>query len=179
MAYRRLAITALATAVALALPACRFSRSDKDASSSSSTTSTIDTFGDLTDTSLGEETTTSLDESATTTTARGTTTSRKPTVTTKPAPRPVTTTPGCQVSVSAPDTTVGQSEFISVSSTFPNRAVEISLSAPGYTHNTSNVTDSSGSYGYSQHVDAGTRGQTVNVSVSVGGRSCNTSFRVS
>jgi hypothetical protein len=184
MAHRRLAITALAVALALAGPACRFSRSDKDASASSTTASTLVTLGEETATSLGDETTTTVDPLATTTTARNlTTTSRRTTVTTRAVVRTATTarpvsSPHC--SASAGNTVVGSPWTVSVSSTFPNSEVVIDLSFAGGSGNYSGVTDPGGSWSKTQPRASQAMKGTVQVTVTVASRvKCYTSFTVS
>lgn len=180
MARSRPALAVILVVLAMAGTACRFSRTNNAAlPTSTSSASTIDIF---------EETSTSIDDASTTTvassstTARQVTTTRRPTVTTtKPAPKPAPTAapsvPHCNVSTA--DTFYGSSWTASVTSTFPGTNVVIALSWPGSSGNYSGVTDGSGSFQKTQRVQPSMRGQTVQVHVTVGGKSCSSSFKVS
>ncbi len=182
MGPRRSAIAALATALALAGPACTFSRNSNELPTTS-TAVTVEALTDDTSTSVEDTTTTIVDTSTTRPVA--TTVRHTAQATTRPpAPRPATTarpapaTPHCNVS--AGDTFYGGSWTASVTSTFPNATVVLDLSwGTGNAGNYSGVTDPGGSYVKTQRVQPSMRNQTVNVRVSVGGRTCSTSFRVS
>jgi hypothetical protein len=182
MAHRRAAITALVAALALAGPACRFSRNNNDSASPTTTAPTVALFED-TSTSFEDTTTTTPDGSSSTTRKVATTvrqTAQATThVTTRPATtaRPTTTVPHCDAS--AADTYTGGTWTVSVTSSFPNSQVTIDLKWSGGSGNYSGITDSTGSFSKSQTAGPSMRGQRVVVNVTVASRSCSTSFMVS
>jgi hypothetical protein len=182
MAARRLAIGIAAAALAIALPACKFSRSSTNTAAPSDTTeSTVEVLGDVStipddsSTTLGDDTTTSRRPTTTAKPATATTAAAVRTATTPRPPAP--TTPHCDVSV--PNTTYGSTWTATVTSSFANSNVVIDLSWPGGSGNYSGNTDGSGSWVKTQRVQPSMRGQRVAVTASVGGRTCSTSFTVS
>ena len=185
MALRRFAIGLTVLLVVIVMPGCRFSRNGTTTATdkSATTASTVEVLGDLTtvppDTSTTDVgATTSVVHTAATTHAATATTAHsasRPATTARPAPAP--TTPHCSVSV--PDSTYGSTWTGTVSSTFPNASVTLSLSWPGGSGNYSGITDGSGTWVKTQRVQPSMRNQRVNVTASVGGRTCSTSFTVS
>jgi hypothetical protein len=181
MAPRRAAIAGLVITFALVAPACRFSRSS-DRAEPTSTTPTLETFADDTSTSVFDDTSTSTDGSTSTTARHVTTTARSVSGTTRATTRVVTTTrptvPHC--TASAPNTYVGSTWTVSVTSTSPNTTVVLDLHwGEGNAGNYSGITGPDGSFTKSQRVPPTMRGQTVTVAVTVGSLHCSTSFTVS
>lgn len=183
MAVRRVAIGVTALLLLIVTPACKFSRSANTAADKSNTTEpTVAVFGDLT--TLPADTTTTAAGDTTTsrrvaTTIHTTATTAKPAArvatTARPAPAPAV--PHCNVSV--PDSTYGSTWTATVSSTFPNSNVTVTLNWKGGQGGYSGVTDGSGSWVKTQRVQPSMRGQRVSVDAAVGGRTCSTSFTVS
>ena len=185
MAIRRVAIVVTGLLLAIVTPACKFSRATNTAADKSATTeSTVEVFGDLT--TIPDDTTTTAATDANTTTSRHVATTVRASVTTaKPAPRVATTarpatvptSPHCNVSV--PDSYYGGDWTATVTSTFPNSNVTVTLNWKGGQGGYSGVTDGSGTWVKTQRVQPSMRGQRISVSTAVGGRTCSTSFTVS
>ena len=179
----RRGVSILALALAMGLPACKFSRSANTLPTTTTSESTIAVIGD--------DTSTSIDDPSSTTTvvvAGGPSTTRKATPTTahlsatattrRPVSPATTARPRPTCSVSVPDAFYGGSWTASVNTPRPNASVTLEISWPGSSGSYTGMTDAGGNYTKTQRVQPSMRNQTVQVRLT---SPCvaSTSFRVS
>ena len=181
MVLPRRGVSILALALAMGLPACKFSRSANTLPTATTSESTIAVIGD--------DTSTVVDDSSTTTALLGgTATTRKPTVTTthlaatattrRPVAPATTARPRPTCSVSVPDAYYGSTWTATVTTPNPNASVTLEISWPGSSGSYTGMTDAGGNYSKTQRVQPSMRNQTVQVRLTAP-CSASTSFRVS